>query len=299
MAAREPDAVAYYARARAIDEFGNPLPQLLGGPPTEPDQLWHRLLRANFLIPSTVVLARKAVVAADLFDESVPGVEDWDLWLRLSSRAGMVGSNHCGTEYRIHAASLTKTRLAYAGTRPERSSKNTSVLMTAPPSTGPRTNAGHTEVSTVIASSQASSTRKTQRRAAILYAGTAYRSIYADLDFFYDLALGCQPVGFRGTANHLDLEANAARLESLLVGLVDDPGLGAAVREARRTAYKALGLVAYNTGEYRRCRQYFLATLRHGPAAWSDRLVLGDLAKSLIRQLLGSRPATHVHQSRH
>ena len=83
LAERHPAAAVFYGAARGIDTEGNPLPQLFGGPVLPAGEIYQTLLRANFIIPSTVTFRRSVIVTAGLFDQELRSCEDWDLWLRL------------------------------------------------------------------------------------------------------------------------------------------------------------------------------------------------------------------------
>jgi hypothetical protein len=69
---------------RHIDRVGRPL---LGAPAPRRGTFGLRELVVHcFFHPSTVLLRRDDVLAAGGFDETLPAVEDWDLWLRLAAR---------------------------------------------------------------------------------------------------------------------------------------------------------------------------------------------------------------------
>jgi glycosyltransferase involved in cell wall biosynthesis len=43
----------------------------------------YRLLKENFICSSSVIVRRKAIIKAGLFDEKLPSCQDWDMWLRI------------------------------------------------------------------------------------------------------------------------------------------------------------------------------------------------------------------------
>jgi glycosyltransferase involved in cell wall biosynthesis len=101
------DASVYYCRAQAMDIDGNPLPQVFGGPPVPQEEAYQTLLRANFIIPSTILMRRSDIMKAGLFDQNLRSCEDWDLWLRLLPSHKIIGINDVLVMYRIHGSSLS------------------------------------------------------------------------------------------------------------------------------------------------------------------------------------------------
>jgi hypothetical protein len=72
--------------------------------------MYETLLRANFIIPSTVLARRQALAEAGLFDEvprAMGGCADWDLWLRLARTQEIAGTPECLARYRLHGESLS------------------------------------------------------------------------------------------------------------------------------------------------------------------------------------------------
>ena len=107
LADKHPDAAVYYCCARGMDITGQDLSQIFGGPPIPSASLFHSLLRANFLIPSTIMMRRFVAINAGLFDQALRSCEDWDLWLRLLPDHDFVGTSACLVRYRLHGSSLS------------------------------------------------------------------------------------------------------------------------------------------------------------------------------------------------
>jgi hypothetical protein len=108
-----------------------------------------------------------------------------------------------------------------------------------------------------------------------------------DLNFFYDLALGNQPPGYRGTSYHLNLEENAARIACLLANVFTlplSPELNAVHRQTLGTAYFAIGLAVYNLGTRSSSRNYFIKALCYRPGLIFDARLVGDFLKSFVRK---------------
>ncbi|MCC7177016.1 MAG: glycosyltransferase [Acidobacteria bacterium] len=289
-----PGAAAYYCRAQTMDERGTPLPQVLGGPPVPAGELFQRLLRANFIIPSTVVLRREVVMAAGLFDAGLRSCEDWDLWLRLLPEHAIVGHDACLVDYRVHGSSLSGDPQAmqrWARTVIEKRFGAGDEPREAWPPEKRRAFGGlyrYCAISTVQ--------RQMDWTKAAGFLRTALEidpTLAEDLDLFYDLALAGQPVGYRGAAaapltEHVRPFTDA--IESVL-GSLEDRGTRA---RGAGTAYKALGLVAYNAGHYAMSRRFLTRALVRDARLWGDTLVVGDLVKSFVRGWLPGRAAARA-----
>jgi glycosyltransferase involved in cell wall biosynthesis len=264
---QHPEAAVYYCCACGMDEEGRILPQVFGGPPQPPDNIYQTLLRANYLIPSSMVLRRSAIVAAGLFDVLFRRLQDWEFWIRLLKGGNrFIGLADVLVRYRIHAATLS-----------------------ADPTSGIRASTalavkhfGHDdglwqtwecEKRRAYGGIYRYHLLTTVQRQDDWERGGAYLrralqvdpTLAEDLSLFYELALGNQPPGFRGTPQYLHIEDNAVRISNLLSDVFDStnsPELDALRRQVYGTAYFAIGLVAYNTGN-RSLSRWFLVKASH------------------------------------
>ncbi|MBI1877687.1 MAG: glycosyltransferase [Chloroflexi bacterium] len=77
-----------------------------------PDQ-FSRLLEANFIANSTVIIARTVFDKLGLFDESLPayGSEDWDMWLRIARFYPIHFIDQPLTLYRLHEGNTSLERM--------------------------------------------------------------------------------------------------------------------------------------------------------------------------------------------
>jgi glycosyltransferase involved in cell wall biosynthesis len=289
LAARAPAAAVLFSRADYIDADGRALPQVSEVKTAPGGWLYELLVRADFIIPSTVVMLRSAVLEAGLFDErtsAIHGAEDWDLWLRLAPAHPFIGFSQSLVHYRLHSSSLSadfaKMQQAVRAVVAKHFGPEDGV-----PEAWPRMKRlayggvyRHSACSEVLRQGDWSTGQRFVRRAMEIDP-----TLSTDIDFFYDLAMGSQPLGFRGTADHLDLASNATRLIQI-VSQVFQPQLTRDQRHIRQqalgTAYMALGLIAYNTGQFSGCRQYLLRALLRRPGLSRNRLVVGDLLKSFV-----------------
>jgi glycosyltransferase involved in cell wall biosynthesis len=286
LASQYPLATVYYCSAQCMDTSGRELPQILGGPPVPPDQIYHALLRANFLIPSTILMRRSAVIEAGLFDQNLRSCEDWDLWLRISPGQMIVGTSECLVRYRVHGNSLsTNPSGMQQATRKviEKHFGSDDGLERTWTKEKRRAYGGVYRYH-LLTSVQ----RQNDWQAAANYLCRALQvdpTLSADLDLFYDLALGSQPVGYRGTNDQLNFEGNAQHINTLLNDVFSlDKSLE--FRTLRRftfgTANHALGLLAYNTSQFSLSRYFLMKALKYRPDLIGSTLLMSDLIKSMV-----------------
>ncbi len=281
-----PRAAAYYCAAQAIDVTGRRLPQVYGRPRGPADRLRWRLLRANFLICSAMILRRDAVVGAGLFDATLRSCEDWDLWLRLLRNHPFVGLDRTLALYRLHDASLSAdvtSMQVWAQRVVEGQCGPDDGRPEAWPDEKRRAYGGVYRYHVLAAVTRGGEWDGVAE--GIERALRCDPSLASDLEWFYDLALGRQPGGYRGSAHHLDLAQNVARLSQSLDAATKPAGgrvSGALRRTLLGTAYHAMGLVAYNAGAPAMSRRLLARALWYQPRLSVDRVVMGDLLRSAV-----------------
>jgi len=245
-----PDAFVYYSGAQGMDSEGNDLPQIFGRMISSND-LSRNILRANFIIPSTVIFRRDIVVDVGLFDEKnhkLHGCEDWDLWLRLASSHSFAGTSESLVRYRLHSQTFSANPLHMQEAVKAVVEKNFGV------------DDGRYEI-------WSDEKRRAFGGVYRYYALTSIQKLGAwdaatesmrkafaidpslaiDLDLFYELTFGSQPPGHRGTIHGFDLEQNIQLVTNMLEKIFEKQASIAALRRKTfGTANYAMGLVAYN-----------------------------------------------------
>lgn len=288
--AENPNAAVFYCCAQCIDSDGKLLPQLAGAKLVPSARLYQTLLEANFIIPSTVLVRRDVLIANGCFDQlyrDINGCEDWDLWLRLARTYEFAGTLNCWVRYRIHSASMSV----------EVDKMLAAALAVIEKHFGPESEPleqwsdqkrlayaviyRHKVLTYVIRRGNWQAATQPLRRSLHLRPALA-----TDPDLFYELALGTQPIGFRGTSDRLDLEQNARHLRTLLDEVFtqrdDDVTLTQLKSKTYGTAYYALGLVAYNTGSWSASRHYLIASWCYHPQQWRNAQLWSAIAKSFL-----------------
>jgi len=280
-----PDAAVYFCAARAMDANSKDLPQLFGKPSVPMQAIYWSLLRANFLIPSTITMRRSVILEFGLFDNTLRSCEDWDLWLRILPYHKIIGIDACLVRYRIHEKSLS--------TNP--TGMQTATKLVVEKHFGPDDGMRH---SWSLEKQRAyggvyryhaltSIQRQSDWESGAKYLLKAFHadpSLALDLDLFYDLVLGAQPPGFRGTNWHLSLDANIPNIEHLLDTIFSsgEQSFILLKNKAYGTAYTAIGLVIYNCGTRSRSRTYFYKAIITRPALLFDYHIFSNILKSYV-----------------
>jgi glycosyltransferase involved in cell wall biosynthesis len=74
------------------------------------------LLQKDYIARSTVMHRRKCLDEVGLFDESISGDDDWDMWVRISEKFGVGYVERPLVKYRVHGEQISLVRpkkLAY------------------------------------------------------------------------------------------------------------------------------------------------------------------------------------------
>lgn len=292
-----PDAVAWHTCARCMDERGLLLPQRAGSTPGGRTEIsLGSLLKANHILPSTAAVRRQSLLDVGLFDEDEgirAGFEDWDLWLRLSQRGTIVGGTRETISYRVHGQSMSA---GIAGMQ-------AAAMAVARRQLGPEDGnpaawpadkrigwAGAYRTCALIALVRAG-----DWEGCVGWLGRALRTepaMAGDADLFYELALGRQPLGFRGSTERADLDDAETRIAAMLDRLPKD-----SAQTAARTAWLALSKVAYNLNRPALARAALARLLRDDFRAAFTPAVLALMARSTILQPLIRRRRALRHKN--
>jgi hypothetical protein len=290
LATQEPEAAVFYCGVTYIDNNGRSLPQAGSNRVVPPEEMQHVMLRANFLVPSTIMMRRDAVMAVGLFDTAFRRLQDWELWVRLLQQGyRFIGNSEKLVRYRVHDNSLS--------TDPTGGQRAAMAL--AVKSFGPddgqwstwseekrRMYGGvyryHALTASLIRAADWQSCARHLRRAL-----QVDPSLAEDLDLFYELALGTQPMGQRGAAHQPDLAQNAGKIDALLDQIFIDapPALAALEQRVRGTTLFAMGLVAYNAADYSRSQALLMRALWQRLPYGIDRRVMQTWFKAQVRRL--------------
>lgn len=290
LANQHPDGAVFYCTAQAMDENGQPLPQVFGGPVLPSEAIYGKILRANYLIPSTILLRRSTAMEAGLFDQHLRSCEDWDLWLRLLPGHKFYGSQERLVRYRVHGASLSTNPEGMQRAATSVIEKNFGLGRGDPKAWSEAERRAHGGLYRYILLLTIQRQRDWVKAADYLrMALSRDPSLAVDVDMFYELALGDQPVGYRGSPANISVAENATLIEQLIERTFDSmPSADATqlIRRARGTANLAIGLVAYNTGSRALSRKYLAKALFYRPGMIRQKLIWQNIIKSFFKREL-------------
>jgi glycosyltransferase involved in cell wall biosynthesis len=275
-----------FCTARTVDINNNLLPQHIGQA-VRPEEFRYKLLNGGFFPPLCMIVNKYCYENMDqLFDESLTALEDWDMWLRFSERYKILGIDEPLVRYRIVPGSMSRD--------PERMSRNRSVVIQKHFFDEPtdrlkwssihRKAMGYSHVRATIESLQADDQNRANRY--MHEAFNIYPELAADMDVFYRLGLGGQPMGYRGVTTMLDLEENANLLLAMMDELFTDSETGPRLASHRRTAYAnaylALGLLHYNSRRFDEARQFLVCAVKADPRFALRQKCVETLTKTLL-----------------
>jgi len=262
-----PNAAVYYCTARGMDSNGNNLPRIFGRVIKSIDQ---RLLRANFIIPSTVILRRSVIVDIGLFEQDnrdIHGCEDWDLWLRLLPSHPFVGTTETLVRYRLHSNTFSANSDHMQKAVKAVIEKNFGLddgNYTYWIEDKKRAFGGVYRYQALM-----SVQKKGDWTTAIVTLLKAFEidpTLTIDLDLFYDLAFGARTSGDSDVGPESALVQNYQRIMSVLERFFDEHLELESLRNmARGTAYYAIGLVAYNVGRKDLSKRFLSKALALSP----------------------------------
>lgn len=282
-------AAVYYCCAQAIDGDGKILPQVFGCQAKQSGELLDILLRANFLIPSTVMMNYDSISPDDYFDVNFRRIQDRELWIRLLKQGHYFkGSSEILVNYRIHGESLSVDAQGGRQAAMALVVKHFGIDDQKPWlwTSQKRRAYGGVYRYHVLNYVQ----RQNDWQNGALYLRKALEidpTLAVDLEMFYELALGTQPMGYRDSAEKSDIEGNSNKVIKLLdeVFQVSHTKLQSLKRQTYGTACYAIGLCAYNMRHLALSRRYLGLAGKYRP----DLLFSSNLRSNWFKSWLGNR----------
>jgi len=286
LVAQHSNAAVYYSGAQGMDASGNNLPQFFGRKIGTND-VYQNLLRANFIIPSTVILRRSVILEAGLFEEKnrdLHGCEDTDLWLRLAPSHPFAGTAESLVRYRLHAQTFSANPAHMQDAAKTVIEKNFGLDDGKYTDWSAEKRRAFGGVYRYHALSYIHKQGNWEAAAESL--SRAFEidpTLVADLDLFYELAFGMQPPGYRDTTHRLELEQNAGRIMRMLSNIFDKgTGFEFLSKKAFGTANYAMGLVAYNSNRKDLSGRFLFRALGFSPGFLLDNKLVFTLMKSYL-----------------
>jgi glycosyltransferase involved in cell wall biosynthesis len=104
-----PEIGVAYGKGQAMDAEGRPLCHTLGRRPHFPDDCLLSMVYDDFTCNIVTVARRECFQRAGGYDESLPGNEDWDIWLRIAQHYEFAFVDKVLAHYRWHDGNSTRT----------------------------------------------------------------------------------------------------------------------------------------------------------------------------------------------
>jgi tetratricopeptide (TPR) repeat protein len=281
-----PDADGVYCGYRFVDQENSPLPQVENRP-VPSDELHEALLDGNFFVPESIFLRRYIYDDVGPFDETLRACEDWDVWLRVTKKFRIVHASQILTRHRILAGSMSTDPLRMLTARLAVLGKHVGGEPLVGDSSVVHRAYGRAYLGSCVEYLQYGDGDRAyecfQKMANIC------PDLLVEVDTYYQLGCGDQPKGRMGDMTSLNVKRNSIPLLVMMKGLNVDAATSEAVKRLERASYAkafhSLGLLAYNTREFKDARNFFVR------AALNDfRLFFNWQIVSLwLKSLLGPR----------
>ncbi len=296
-----PEAGALYAAYQAIDSEGNYLPQVTCRV-VAPERMYDTLVEGGWFPPLVVTVRKTVLDAVGPLDPSLRGNDDWELWLRIARQYDFVGIPDIVALYRVHGGGLS------ANTEHMLHDKIKAIARLFGPAEGDpatwpdvrRRAYGGAYRITGLAHLESQNVALGQER---LRQALHYYPEYARrLDFFYELACGYQPRGYRGDFHSHNLEESERVVLETVRVLFDSPDTPPDLRDLKRAAYAhaylALGMFAYGDGWMRQSRWYMARAVKEDRSLLTDRQLASRYVKSFLgRRLLDALSCYHQRRT--
>jgi glycosyltransferase involved in cell wall biosynthesis len=293
-----PDAGAVYCGYRFVDHKNNPLPQIEARQiPAE--QLYQDLVDGNFLVPESMLVRRHCYEQVGPFDETLRALEDWDMWLRTTSRFRVIGTHQVLIRHRILPGSMSTDPIRMFDNRMSVLAKHFGPEATdqEEPTSLKRRAYGRAYLISAVEYLQYHDVD----RAYELFRKMAEvcPNLLTQMDTFYELGLGDQPKGFRCDFTTLNAENNTPVLLDMLSRLFEDQQLTGKLKGYQRlaytNAYSALGLLNYGARKFQSARFFLLRAIISDPRYGLKR----QLVVTFLKSLLDARFTERIKSSRY
>jgi hypothetical protein len=294
----DPTLDGVHCSAQTVDVVNEPLPQRIGKG-VEPDSFRAKLLEGGYFPPLCMFVRKYCYDRLDqLFDESLTACEDWDMWLRFSTRYRILGIDEPLVRYRVVPGSMSRD--------PERMIQNRTAVLRKHFEPKPDQQSGETAaLDRALARSylrgaieHLQAGNEEQAAGYLRQAVLSHPKILGQLETFYLLGQGSQPMGFRNDFSTLKLDHNLPLLLTMLDRLFGDTEVAAKFSGFRRVAYArafmALGLLSYGARRFKLARRLLLKAALRKPTVVFER----QYASILVKTLLGVRLVERLKEVR-
>ena len=256
-----------YVQNYYVDGGGQRLPMIAGTYVPRRD-FYRRMLEGGFFPPVAACTRLAIVREVGLFDATLEGEADRDLWLRVGQHYEMEGIARPLVSYRMHAGGRSNDMNHMFQDCLRVLNKHF-----GPPSGDPSAWSGDKRLAYGFAHRYATYGFMQQGQTEVAWkhldqAVDIYPPLLMRLDTFYELACGGQRKGVRGKADLIDLHENGAQIIHWLDQSYANHGQKIAHfrRAAYGNAYLALTMLSDQAGDWAAARRYMLRSIQANPA---------------------------------
>ena len=251
-----------YTGLMRIDAAGNVLPQVSVRVDPAPE-LYSSLVQECFIQTSTFAARKKCYAEVGGFDPEFDICEDYDMFLRLARVCTIAGVPEPLVRYRVHAKNTVSDANAHCRFRLALTRKQFGSPEGDPLTWSEEKRRAHGYAFRAVALKCIQSGQADLGWDHLEKAVSIWPSLLDQLDTFYELACGEQPMGYRGQADLLDIERNGADMIHRLDGLVEAvPALESVRRPAYANTYLALAMLSDQAGDWEAARRYLFRAIR-------------------------------------
>jgi len=273
-------AAGVYTLNSFIDSQGKRLPQV-GGAAVMAKDFRRRLLEGGFFPPHAALVRRQTMQAIGHFDESLTSLEDWELWLRLSTHGTMVGIPRPLARYRVYPGSMSTDTERMQANRLAVLRKHFGPAEGDPAHWSDEMRYAYAFAYRTAAIGFLQEERPDRCWQLLGKAIGIWPDIILRLDTYYELACGAGARGYRGLLEMSELQAIGQVILKWLDGLFagESDALQAKRGQAYGQAYLALAILADRNGDWRQARIYLRRAIVASPGLASDGSVLRRMLK--------------------
>ena len=281
--ANRPGIDGVYCGYQFVDHENFPLAQVEAR--AIPDgQLYQALLDSNFLVPESMLVRKHCYDIVGPFDVALRACEDWDMWLRISSRYNIVGTTQVLTRHRIVPGSMSAD--------PKRMLDNRIAVLNKHFGGEPNMDGdkhikqayGRAYLASCVEYLQFGDQDKAKE--CLQKMACVCPDLLNQLDTFYQLGIGNQLKGQLGDFATLDLQNNAHVMLKMLEGLFANGKAAKNILQYRKStfanAYFALALLNYGARQFPETRRYLLSAMTTKPSYALNRQFVTMYSKTLI-----------------
>jgi glycosyltransferase involved in cell wall biosynthesis len=282
-----------YVQNYYVDGDGQRMPMVAGT--TVPRQQFYRRLLEGGFYPPVAAFTRLAIVReVGLFDATLEGEADRDLWLRIGQRYEMQGIAQPLVSYRMHVGGRSNDMNHMYQDCLRVLNKHLGPLEGNPQSWSEdkRLAYGFAHRYATYGFMQQGQTEVAWQH--LDQAIDLYPPLLARLDTFYELACGDQRKGVRGKADLINLSESSTQMLSWLDRLYTQPDrqLQPYRRAAYGNAYLALAMLSDQSGDWPAARRYLINGFTANPALLKSYPNVRRMGKLLLGPRLAGKTQT-------